>query len=79
MLGNKKRVAFYRNHIGQTVAVLCETQRDSRTGLLKGISSNYLPVLVNAEDELRNRLINVRIENLTAQRLFGSPVTNALD
>jgi threonylcarbamoyladenosine tRNA methylthiotransferase MtaB len=72
-LGNKKRMAFYRNQIGQTVTILCETQRDGRTGLLKGISSNYLPVWVNGADNRRNQMINVRIENLTAQRLFGSP------
>ena len=71
-LGNKKRMAFYRNHIGQTVALLCETQRDSRTGLLKGISSNYLPVLIEGGDDQKNRTIAVKIENLMGKQLFGT-------
>jgi threonylcarbamoyladenosine tRNA methylthiotransferase MtaB len=74
-LGTKKRMAFYRNHIGQTVTLLCETQRDSRIGLLKGISSNYLPVWVDAGDDRRNQLVDARIENLTAQGLFGSLIS----
>ncbi len=43
-LGHRKRLKFYRRFTGQPLPVLIETKRDGPTGMLKGISSNYLPV-----------------------------------
>jgi threonylcarbamoyladenosine tRNA methylthiotransferase MtaB len=70
-LGQNKRINFYRKFVGTTVPLLIETKRDGATGLLKGISSNYLPVLIDGEDELKNKIIDVRIEKLKENRLFG--------
>jgi tRNA A37 methylthiotransferase MiaB len=39
--------------------------------LLKGISSNYLPVLIDGKDELKNKIIDVKIEKLEGDKLFG--------
>ena len=53
-LGWSKRLNFYRKFIGKSLPILIETKRDGRHHLLKGISSNYLPVLIDAGDELKN-------------------------
>jgi threonylcarbamoyladenosine tRNA methylthiotransferase MtaB len=71
-LGSRKRLGFHRSFIGQHVAVLAESRRDPKTGLLKGVSSNYLPVLFEGGDELMNRVLNVRIMKADAVRLQGS-------
>jgi len=54
--------------------VLTESRRDPKTGLLKGVSSNYLPVLFEGGDALMNRLVNVRVTKADAVRLNGNLV-----
>ncbi len=63
-LGKTKKRAFYKKFIGQTVEVLVEGKRDLKTGYLKGLTSNYIPVLVQGEDKLMNTFINAKIEKL---------------
>ena len=72
VLGHKKRMEFYRKFIGQQLPILIETKREASTNLLKGISSNYLPVLVEAGDELKNKIIEVKIQKLEGMKLFGN-------
>jgi threonylcarbamoyladenosine tRNA methylthiotransferase MtaB len=71
-LGSRKRLDFHRSFIGRNVPVLTETRRDPKTGLLKGVSSNYLPVLFVGGDELMNRMVAVRILKADAGRLLGT-------
>lgn len=72
-LGTVKRKMFYQKFRGQILDVLIEETTDRRTGLLKGVTSNYLPVLVEAPGEHFNTLAPVRIDELTPDnRLFGS-------
>jgi threonylcarbamoyladenosine tRNA methylthiotransferase MtaB len=71
-LGLDKRKNFHRKFVGKTMPLLIETKRDSATGFLKGISSNYLAVLIDGEDECKNRIIEVRIEKMEKNSLFGS-------
>lgn len=72
-LGNLKKNEFYKNMMGKEVEVLIESKRDKSTGCLKGITSNYVPVLVNGEDVLKNTLINVRIEKINSNNIvFGA-------
>jgi len=70
-LGQNKRINFYRKFVGTTVPLLIENKRDGATGLLKGISANYLPVLINGQDEKKNKIIDVRIEQLEGSKLYG--------
>lgn len=70
-LGRDKRMKFYRGFVGKTIPVLIETKRDGATGLLKGISSNYLPVLIDGEDDQKNKIVDVKIEKLEGDKLFG--------
>jgi threonylcarbamoyladenosine tRNA methylthiotransferase MtaB len=64
-LGVEKKIGFYKKFIGQILEVLIEETRDKKTGLLKGISSNYIPVLVDAPDEHMNTIVHVKSEKFT--------------
>lgn len=70
-LGLDKRISFYRKFIGKKMPLLIETKRDGATGLLKGVSSNYLPVLIDGKDDPINKIVDVKIEKLEGDKLFG--------
>ena len=57
--------------LGKKLPLLIETKRNADSGLLKGISSNYLPVLIDGGDEFKNKIIEVRIEKMEKNKLFG--------
>ena len=71
-LGQQQRTRFYRSFIGQRVTVLAEGKRDPATGLLKGVSANYLPVLFAGNDRLKNTIVHVSIDREFAGSLFGT-------
>ena len=71
-LGLAKRKNFYRKFVGKSMPLLIETKRDSATGFLKGMSSNYLPVLIEGKDNQKNKIIDVTIEKMERGSLFGS-------
>lgn len=71
-LGSGKRLAFHRRFIGRRVPVLTESRRDPQTGLLKGVSSNYLPVLFEGGDDCIHRAVEVDISTADAVRLRGT-------
>ena len=60
-LGAEMKMRFYKQFIGQTLGVLIEEVRDKKSGLVKGITSNYIPVLVEASDKLMNTIVQVKI------------------
>jgi threonylcarbamoyladenosine tRNA methylthiotransferase MtaB len=71
-LGNEKKRIFYETFLEKTVEVLIESKRDKATGLLKGITSNYVPVHVVGEDDLFNTLVQVNIEKIEKNHtVFG--------
>jgi threonylcarbamoyladenosine tRNA methylthiotransferase MtaB len=72
ILGNEKRMKFYQEFIGQELQILIETKREASTNFLKGISSNYLPVLIDAGDKLKNKIVDVKIQKLEGMKLFGN-------
>lgn len=71
ILGAEKRIAFYRRFIGRKMKILIETKNENGSGWLKGISSNYLPVFINADDNLKNKIVKIKIEKLEGNKLFG--------
>jgi threonylcarbamoyladenosine tRNA methylthiotransferase MtaB len=48
-LGEQKRQAFYRQFLGQELNVLVEDRREKESGRWKGLSRNYIPVLLSHE------------------------------
>ncbi len=71
-LGDEKKQAFYRRFIGVKLDVLIEDTRDSATGLLKGFSSNYVPVLIAGDDRLKNTVTAVQIDKIVDGRSMGT-------
>lgn len=71
-LGHVKRKDFYKKVKGKTVEIIIEDKRDKFTGLLKGISSNYIPVHVTGDDNLKNTGVQVKIESINSNnKVFG--------
>jgi len=71
-LGRRKRRAFAERFVGRTLSVLIEDKRDAATGLKRGFSENYIPVLVEAgADAPARRIVPVRVERASEGRLFG--------
>lgn len=63
-LGIRKKNEFYKKLIGKPVEILIESKRDRFSGLLKGLTSNYVPVLTEGDDSLKNSFVQVRIEEI---------------
>ncbi|MBW1864869.1 MAG: tRNA (N(6)-L-threonylcarbamoyladenosine(37)-C(2))-methylthiotransferase MtaB [Deltaproteobacteria bacterium] len=63
-LGNRKRLDFLEKHIHTKVEVLVETTPDIKTGRLKGVTSNYIKVLLDKHEGIKNTFQNVRIEGI---------------
>ena len=68
----EKFIAFQKSNIGDVAEVLIEKHPDKRTGLFKGVTANYLNVIMqNAEF---NTLKKVRLTGLDGNRLIGEVV-----
>ncbi len=71
-LGLLKKRLFYEKFLGQTTRILIEAKRDMDTGLLKGLTSNYITVLIDGPDYLKNIMVDVRlVEMLDGEAIFG--------
>lgn len=71
-LGTKKRETFAKRFLGKILPVLVEQARDKATGLARGFSHNYLPVLLDKSPaSLVNTFVNVRIEQFRDGKLTG--------
>jgi len=71
-IGNNKKMEFYKNLIGKKVELLIEGTRSRSTGHLKGITSNYVPVFVRGKDNLKNCIVQARIDKLCGNgAVFG--------
>ena len=70
-LAKKKFDTFAEKNIGQTAEVLVEKNPDRKTGLLKGVTKNYLNVYLECTDKtLCNTIQKVRIVKFEAGKLF---------
>ena len=73
-LGRAKRSDFHQSFIGKTLEVLIESTRHPATGQLKGISSNYIPILIDADDDQINKLISIQATHQIDSTLVGTIV-----
>ncbi len=67
----KKRQEYYRSQIGREMDVVIENKRDRRTGKLKGISANYMPVLLDGRDKMLGKRCKTWIIDAMPQFAFG--------
>ncbi len=70
-LGEEKRQIFYRSFLGREARVLIESKKDRFTGLAKGYSRNYIPVLVRGGEDRVNEEIPVVLTGVEGGRAFG--------
>ena len=75
-LGQAKKAAFFSRFTGRRLTPLIESRRDPATGLLKGVSANYIPVLLAGPDHLQNRLVTARIDGLQGKNAVRGTVVN---
>lgn len=73
-LGKAKKKGFFLGQIGRHLNVLIETREDQGTGLARGLSDNYIPVLVTNTRPEVNTLVDVRITQYTGNALSGTCV-----
>ena len=70
-LSDRKKQAFYKRFAGTVMEVLVEGRREKSTGLLRGITGNYIPVLFRGDDSLMGTLQRVRLVRLDGGVMRG--------
>lgn len=70
-LGNLKKASYYKKAVGTDINVLIEEKRDPQSNLLKGLSSNYIPVLINGDDCIKNSIVKVNIQRACGNYVEG--------
>jgi threonylcarbamoyladenosine tRNA methylthiotransferase MtaB len=76
-LGKQKRQAFYHQFLNQELNVLFEDRREKGTGRWKGLSRNYIPVLLTHHNGIKehrdwvNQEGTVRVTELTEKGAIG--------
>jgi threonylcarbamoyladenosine tRNA methylthiotransferase MtaB len=79
-LGRRKRETFYRQFLQQELTVLVEGQRGKEEGGVKGLSRNYIPVLLIDENRSAshldriNREWRVKVTEITETGMRGGVV-----
>ncbi len=73
-LGEEKRRLFYASFLGRETRVLIESRKDRETGLPKGYSRNYIPVLVRGGDDWVNHEIPAVITEVAGGKVFGKNI-----
>ena len=68
----EKFTAFQKSNIGDVVEVLIEKHPDKKTGLFKGVTANYLNVIMSNGEF--NTLKKVKLTGLDGNRLLGEVV-----
>lgn len=75
-LGVKKKEDFTQRFLGKELRVLVEKIKDKKTGLMKGISQNYLPVLIDKPDlSALNKVVVVKTQDIRHGELYGKIVS----
>jgi len=70
-MGQKKRDSFSRSFLGQKLKVLVESKRDRESGLLKGFSENYIPILLPGGETLMNQEVEAEVTEVRDAKVFG--------
>ena len=70
-LRSEKISKFRRQFIGRCLDVLLEYRRDRETGMLTGLSDNYIRVYANGPDSLQGKPVKVHIQHVEGERTYG--------
>jgi threonylcarbamoyladenosine tRNA methylthiotransferase MtaB len=75
-LSDRKKQAFFERFTGAELDVLVEGRRDRSTGLLRGFTGNYIPVLFPGDDALMGTLQPVRLDGIEDSSMRGCILAN---
>ncbi len=64
-VSNKKLTEFFNKNINTENEVIVEKQRDKKSGLLKGVTKNYINVLIDADDHYKDKLAKIKLTTLS--------------
>jgi threonylcarbamoyladenosine tRNA methylthiotransferase MtaB len=70
-LGKEKWRDYIDRFIGKRLNVLIENRRDRKTDMLTGLSDNYIRVLLDGDDSLKNIIIPINIIRKEGDKLIG--------
>ncbi len=70
-LANQKALKYREKFLGQQETVLLENQRDTKSGWLKGHTGNYIPVILEGPDSLKNNLIPITLQEVSEHQVTG--------
>ncbi|WP_243373259.1 tRNA (N(6)-L-threonylcarbamoyladenosine(37)-C(2))-methylthiotransferase MtaB [Geotalea sp. SG265] len=73
-LSEEKKKAYYQSFVGKELQVLVQTREDN--GLLKGLSRNYIPVLLEGNDSLLKTEQWVRISGVEREKVTGEVIAS---
>jgi threonylcarbamoyladenosine tRNA methylthiotransferase MtaB len=75
-LGAEKRKRFASLFLGKRLNVLVEMSKDKKTGLMKGFSQNYLPVLVEtSKHSYANKIVTICVNKFDDGKLYGNALS----
>lgn len=75
-LGFEKKTGFFEKFVGEKLKVLVEHRRDPFTGMLKAMSSNYIPVFMDGPDHLKNTIEDVMVTRVSKKLMvYGKSLT----
>jgi threonylcarbamoyladenosine tRNA methylthiotransferase MtaB len=78
-LSSRKFEAFASSFRHRRLTVLTERRRDRQTGLLTGLSDNYIRILMEGSDRYMNRLLPVVIQGMEGGRIRAQMVSREGD
>ena len=64
-ISDRKNNEFLQRNINSENEVIIEKNRDKKTGLLKGVTNNYINVLIEDKDDYKDKLVKVKINRLS--------------
>ncbi|MBU0673232.1 MAG: tRNA (N(6)-L-threonylcarbamoyladenosine(37)-C(2))-methylthiotransferase MtaB [Proteobacteria bacterium] len=73
-LDRVKRKAFYASQLGRTREVLAEDSGRRKDSVLRGFTDNYVPVRFEADRDVANTVVKVKLETLAEDGVAGSLV-----
>jgi threonylcarbamoyladenosine tRNA methylthiotransferase MtaB len=64
-IGKNKSMQFKNSFINKTVDALIESEKDKKTGMLKGLAGNYLKVLIRSDNNgIKNKIAPIKIKEV---------------
>ncbi len=72
-ISNKKKLSYLNSKLGQYLDVIVESN-SSTNGLYKGISDNYIRLMIKADNLSKGQRLRVRVISLTNTVLISKPI-----